>query len=108
MLVNGSSFQDERWTRGLVLLLVLPSEGINAFSMYQVGSLFSVPLAFVALSHAAGSCNAMRHVCSQEIQADTETPAVQEWNPSLERQLNSIRTPLLARRTWDRSDTMAC
>jgi hypothetical protein len=50
MQVNGSSFQDQRLTLGLVLLLVLPSEGINAFSMHRVGSPFLVPLAFVALT----------------------------------------------------------
>lgn len=50
VIVNGSSFQDERLIRGLVLLLVLPSEGINAFSMYRVGSPFSAPLAFIALT----------------------------------------------------------
>jgi hypothetical protein len=34
----------------LVLLLVLPSEGMNAFCMYRVGSPFQFPLAFVLLT----------------------------------------------------------
>jgi hypothetical protein len=34
----------------LVLLLVLPSEGVNAFCMYRVGSPFQFPLAFVLLT----------------------------------------------------------
>jgi hypothetical protein len=33
----------------LVVLLVVPSEGLNAFSMYRVGSPFYVPLGFVLL-----------------------------------------------------------
>jgi len=36
----------------IVLLLVLPSEGLNSFSMYRVGSPFLVPLAFVLLTIA--------------------------------------------------------
>ena len=34
----------------LVLLLVLPSEGINSLSMYRVGSPFLIPLAFTLLT----------------------------------------------------------
>jgi hypothetical protein len=49
ILVNSSTFRDDL-TRGLVLLLVLPSAGINAFSMYRVGSPFLAPLAFVTLT----------------------------------------------------------
>ena len=50
ILVNSSSFRDERLTRGLVLLLVLPSEGINALSVDRVGSPFSAPFAFITLT----------------------------------------------------------
>jgi len=49
-LVNGSGFRDQGSTAGLVLLLVLPSEGINAFAMYRAGSPFLIPLAFVAIT----------------------------------------------------------
>jgi hypothetical protein len=34
----------------LVLLLVLPSEGINSLGMHRVGSPFLVPLAFTLLT----------------------------------------------------------
>ena len=50
VLVNSSAMRDKRLTLGLVFLLVLPSEGINAFSMYRVGSPFYVPLAFILLA----------------------------------------------------------
>jgi hypothetical protein len=34
----------------LVLVLVLPAEGVNAFAMRRVGSPFYIPLAFVVLT----------------------------------------------------------
>lgn len=48
--VNCAGFQGQRWTPAVVLLLVLPSEGTNAFGMYRVGSPFYVPLAFIAIT----------------------------------------------------------
>jgi hypothetical protein len=36
----------------LILILVLPAEGINAFCMYRVGSPFYIPLTFVLLTVA--------------------------------------------------------
>jgi len=50
VLVNCPSFRDQSWTRGLVLLLVLPSEGINAIGMYRAGSPFLIPLAFIVIT----------------------------------------------------------
>ena len=50
ILVGGPSFQDRQRTLLLVMLLVLPSEGINCFSMHRVGSPFLIPLAFILLT----------------------------------------------------------
>ncbi len=50
LLVSRLGVQDRPRTLMLVLLLVLPSEGINSFSMYRVGSAFLVPLAFTLLT----------------------------------------------------------
>jgi hypothetical protein len=50
ILVGGSSFQDRQRTLLLVMLLVLPSEGINCFSMRRVGTPFLIPLAFILLT----------------------------------------------------------
>jgi hypothetical protein len=50
ILVGGSSFQDRQRTLLLVMLLVLPSEGINCFSMRRVGTHFLIPLAFILLT----------------------------------------------------------
>lgn len=36
----------------LVLTLVVPAEGVNALSMYRVGSPYQIPLAFAALALA--------------------------------------------------------
>ena len=49
-LVSRLGAQDRPRTLMLVLLLVLPSEGINSLAMYRVGSLFLVPLAFTLLT----------------------------------------------------------
>ncbi len=50
VLANGSPSRDDRATLGLILLLVAPSEGINALSMKRCGSPFAVPLAFIAMT----------------------------------------------------------
>jgi hypothetical protein len=42
--------QDRREALLLILLLVIPSEGINSFCMYRAGSPFYVPLAFLLLA----------------------------------------------------------
>lgn len=49
-LVSPLGFQDRPRTLMLVLLLVLPSEGINSLGMYRVGSPFLVPLALISLA----------------------------------------------------------
>jgi hypothetical protein len=50
LLVSRLEFQGRARTLMLVLLLVLPSEGINSFSMYRVGSPFLIPLGFTLLT----------------------------------------------------------
>jgi hypothetical protein len=49
-LVNTSTPETIHRTLLLILLLVLPAEGINSFSMGKVGSPFFVPLAFLLLT----------------------------------------------------------
>ena len=49
VLVNFNNDYDPRSRLVLVLLLVVPSEGVNAIGMYRVGSPFYVPLAFILL-----------------------------------------------------------
>jgi hypothetical protein len=49
-LVNTSSAQNIHRTLLLILLLVIPAEGINSFSMRKVGSPFYIPLAFLLLT----------------------------------------------------------
>ena len=49
VLVAGYGLQNRRETLLLVLLLVIPSEGVNSFCMYRAGSPFYIPLAFVLL-----------------------------------------------------------
>ena len=49
-LVNTSTPETTRRNLLLVLLLVIPAEGINSFSMRKVGSPFYVPLAFLLLT----------------------------------------------------------
>jgi hypothetical protein len=34
----------------VILVLVVPAEGLNAFCMYRVGSPFYIPLAFILLT----------------------------------------------------------
>jgi hypothetical protein len=52
MLVATSGAQGQPVTLVLILILVLPAEGINAFCMYRVGSPFYIPLTFVLLTVA--------------------------------------------------------
>jgi hypothetical protein len=49
-LVASPSALSHRVNLVLVLLLVLPSEGINSFCMRRVGSPFYIPLAFAMLT----------------------------------------------------------
>jgi hypothetical protein len=49
-LAAGFGLQNRREALLLVLLLVVPSEGINSFCMYRAGSPFYIPLAFVLLA----------------------------------------------------------
>jgi hypothetical protein len=49
-LVATSGAQVSLVTLALILILVLPAEGINAFCMYRVGSPFYIPLSFVSLT----------------------------------------------------------
>jgi hypothetical protein len=49
-LVNTSSAQSIHRTLLLILLLVIPAEGINSYCMRKVGSPFYVPLAFLLLT----------------------------------------------------------
>lgn len=50
VLIGASGTPVQPQTLLLVLLLVIPSEGINAFCMYRVGSPFYFPLAFALLA----------------------------------------------------------
>jgi hypothetical protein len=49
-LVNTSTPETTHRNLLLILLLVVPSEGINSYSMRKVGSPFFVPLAFLLLT----------------------------------------------------------
>ena len=49
-LVNTSTPQTLHRTLLLVLLLVIPAEGVNSISMRKVGSPFYIPLAFLLLT----------------------------------------------------------
>ena len=49
-LVNTSTTETIHRTLLLILLLVVPAEGVNTFSMRKVGSPFYVPLAFLLLT----------------------------------------------------------
>jgi hypothetical protein len=49
-LVNSSTPESLHHTLLLILLLVIPAEGINSISMRKVGSPFYVPLAFLLLT----------------------------------------------------------
>jgi hypothetical protein len=50
LLIDGMGLQNPSRTLILVLLLIVPAEGINAFCMYRVRSPFLVPLAFTLLT----------------------------------------------------------
>jgi hypothetical protein len=49
-LVNTSTPETTHRNLLLILLLVVPSEGINSYSMRKVGSPFFIPLAFLLLT----------------------------------------------------------
>lgn len=49
-LTNTSTPETLHRNLSLILLLVIPSEGINSFTMRKVGSPFYVPLAFLLLT----------------------------------------------------------
>lgn len=48
-VVNFNNDIDQHSRLTIVLLLVVPSEGMNAIGMYRVGSPFYVPLGFILL-----------------------------------------------------------
>jgi hypothetical protein len=50
VLVNTSTLETVHRHLLLILLLVIPAEGINSYSMRKVGSPFYVPLAFLLLT----------------------------------------------------------
>jgi hypothetical protein len=52
VLVVAAGFPVRPLTLSLILLLVVPSESVNAFCMYRVGSPYYIPLAFVLLTCA--------------------------------------------------------
>ena len=49
-LANGFGLHASQQALLLILVLVLPSEGINSVCMYRVGSPFYIPLFFLALT----------------------------------------------------------
>lgn len=51
-LANGPVLHGERWASVLVLLLVVPSEGLNAAGMRRVNSPYYVPIGFILLTLA--------------------------------------------------------
>jgi len=54
-LANVASLRNQGFTPWLVLMLVLPSEGVNAFGMCRAGSPFVIPLAFIAVTVAGAA-----------------------------------------------------
>lgn len=50
VLANTVGVRHDSYAMRLILILVLPSEGMNAFGMYRVGSPFLVPLLFILLT----------------------------------------------------------
>jgi hypothetical protein len=50
VLVNTSTPETHHRTLLLILLLVIPSESINSYSMRKVGSPYYIPLAFLLLT----------------------------------------------------------
>jgi hypothetical protein len=50
LLVSGVGPQDQSRTLILILLLIVPAEGINSLCMYRVRSPFLIPLAFTLLT----------------------------------------------------------
>lgn len=52
ILANGPVRDGQRWSLGLVLLLVVPSEGLNGIGMRRVSSPYYVPIGFILLTVA--------------------------------------------------------
>lgn len=52
VLANGPLARGERWALGMILLLVVPSEGLNALGMWRVKSPYYVPIGFILLTVA--------------------------------------------------------
>ncbi len=52
ILANGPVRDGQRWSLWLVLLLVVPSEGLNALGMRRVDSPYYVPIGFILLTVA--------------------------------------------------------
>jgi hypothetical protein len=50
LLVSRLESENRSSTLALILVLVLPAEGMNSFSMYRAGSPFLIPLAFIVLT----------------------------------------------------------
>ena len=42
--------QGHAWALGIILVLVVPAEGLNAWGMYRVGSPYYVPAGFILLA----------------------------------------------------------
>ena len=50
LIINGPVRRGERWAKWTLLILIGPSESINASQMWRFGSPYYAPLAFVALT----------------------------------------------------------
>jgi hypothetical protein len=50
VLANWPAREGKNWPLALVLILVLPSEGLNGWGMRRVGSPYYVPLTFILLA----------------------------------------------------------
>jgi hypothetical protein len=52
IVINSMDLRHDHRAIALILMLVLPSEGLNAFSMRRVGSPYIIPTIFVLLTIA--------------------------------------------------------
>jgi hypothetical protein len=52
ILANGPALRGQQWALVLVLLLVVPSEGLNALGMWRVKSPYYVPIGLILLTVA--------------------------------------------------------
>jgi hypothetical protein len=50
ILANGPLEHRQHWALGMILLLVVPSEGLNAAGMHRVGSPYYMPIGFIVLT----------------------------------------------------------